>query len=234
MPHRRRRWPVRDGSDAIGARTDVLQQAEEAIGRVGQHGRCPEWSTELLSGNAEEAIAKMSMCAQFGAQAGPGMRCPGQEDGVVLDFVAEIGGVECWFDVIMLDGELVLLEDNDRSTMLQDALFEYGRAMSREIVARVSERIGRLSAWDRQTVAVICDPMRSIARYGGLEEALEELGKRCAWLSAVALAGDERLEIHDVPGSANPLDERVREGMLRLHDRRLLAMDAAGGAGREG
>lgn len=225
---------MRDSSDVIGAKTDVLHQAEEAIGGAGQRDQGTGWGTGLLAGNAEEAVAKMSMCAQFGAKARLGKRCPGQESGVMLDFVAEIEGVECWFDVVMLEGELVLLGDNDRSTMLQDAVFEYRGAMTREIVTRVSRRIGRLSGWDRQTVAVICDPMRSIRRHGGLEEALEELGKKCAWLSAVALAGDEHLEIHDVPGSTNPLDGRVRDGILRMHDRRLLALDPAGAKPRRG
>lgn len=225
---------MRDGSDVIGAKTDVLRQAEEAINKAGLHDRRPEWDAELLSGNIEEMVAKISTYTQFGVEAKPSKRCPGQKYGVMLDFVVEIGGVECWFDVIMLEGELVLLEDNDRSTMLQDALFEYRDAMTRQIVTRVMGRIGRLSGWNRQTVAVVWDPMGSIRRHGGLEEALEELGKRCAWLSAVALAGDGRLEIHGVPGSTNPLDGRVRDGILSMRGRRPRAVGQSGQAGKGG
>lgn len=225
---------MRDGNSSVVAKADVLRGAERAVSEHVANGHALAMREELLLGNTEEVIAKMHICSWFGFKEAAGRQCPGQARGATLDFVAKIGGVECWFDVIMLDGELVLLEDNDLSIMRQDVIEEYRPAMAREIVARVSRRIGGLSGWDRQTVAVVWDPMKAVARYGGLEEALEELGKRCAWLSAVALAGGGKLEIHGVPGSANPLDERVREGMLRLHDRRLLAMDAAGGAGREG
>lgn len=225
---------MRDGAGSIVAKADTLRRAEGAIGQncAGIHGSPVR--EELVFGNAEAAIAKMSICSWLGLKEMWGVLCPSQEHKVSLDFVVKIDGVECWFGVIMLDGELVLLEDNDLSIMRQNAIEEYGPAVTREIVTRVSRRIGRLSGWDRQTVAVICDPMRSIRRHGGLEEALEELGKRCAWLSAVALAGDEHLEIHDVPGSTNPLDGRVRDGILRMHDRRLLALDPAGAKPRRG
>lgn len=225
---------MRDGTGAIVAKADVLRKAEEAIRGVGTNGNVLAMREEMLLGSTEEAIAKISICSWLGFKEKLGMRCPGQPHEITLDFAAKIGGVECWFDVVMLEGELVLLEDNDRSTMLQDALFEYRGAMAREIVARVSRRIGRLTGWDKQTVALVCDPMRSIARFGGLEEALEELGERCAWLSAVAMVGDERLEIHDVPGSTNPLDGRVRDGILRLHDRRLLSPSADGAGPQRG
>jgi len=224
---------VRDGTGAIVAKAGVLRKAEEAISGVGSNGNVLAMREALL-GNTEEAVAKIVTCSWLGFRERLGRRCPGQPRGATLDFAAKIGGVECWFDVVMLEGELVLLEDNDRSTMLQDALFEYGGAMAREIVARVSSRIGRLSGWDRQTVAVVCDPLGSVARYGGLEEALEELGKRCAWLSAVALVDGERLEIHDVPGSTSPLDGRVRDGILRLHDGRALSLDMGGAGPRRG
>jgi len=223
---------MRDGTGAIVAKAGVLRKAEEAISGVGANGNVIAMR-EVLLGNTEEAVAKIVTCSWLGFREKLGRRCPGQPLEVTLDFAAKIGGVECWFDVVMLEGELVLLEDNDRSTMLQDALFEYRGAMAREIVARVSRRIGRLSGWDRQTVAVVCDPMGSVARYGGLEEALEELGKRCAWLSAVALVDGGRLEIHDVPGSTNPLDGRVRDGILRLHGKRPPSPGARGaGPGR--
>lgn len=224
---------MRDGTGAIVAKADVLRKAEGAISRVGANGNVLAMHEALLE-NTEEAITKIVTCSWFGFKEKLGVWCPGQPREITLDFAAKIGGVECWFDVIMLEGELVLLEDNDRSIMLQDAVFEYRGAMAREIVARVMARIGRLSGWDRQTVAVVWDPMGSVARHGGLEEALGELGKKCACLSAVALAGDERLEIHDVPGSTNPLDGRVREGILRMHDRWLLSLDTGGAGPRRG
>ena len=219
---------MRDSLGAVGGQGDELQQAEVALGAVGGERLAPEWREGLLRGRFGEAVMKMLVCAHL--EAGRGGSRPGQARGAGLDFVAEIGEVECRLEAVMLDGELVWLVDNDRSTVRHSAAGERA-AMAREIVARVSGRIGEPSGRDGQVVALVWDPMGAVACHGGLEEALEELGKRCTWLSAVALASDERLEIHDVPGSANPLDRRVREGMLRMHDRRLL--EASAGHRRE-
>jgi len=218
----------------MGAHGGALRSVEAALGRVGEAGCGQECREELLYGSPERAIAVMSTCEWFGAWASQGRQRPGQAGRASPGFAAEIGGVECRLEAVVVAGELVWLTDNRRSTMRQDATDECRRAVAREIVARVSGSIGALSGRDGQVVAVVYDPMGAVALHGGLEEALGELGRRCAWLSAVALAGGERLEIHGVPGSANPLDSRVREGMLRMHGRRLLAMDAADGAGREG
>lgn len=224
---------MRDGAGAIVAKAGVLRRAEETISGDGANGHVLAMR-EVLLGNTEEAIAKIVTGSWFGFREKLGMRCPGQPSEITLDFAAKIGGVECWFDVVMLEGELVLLEDNDLSIMRQNAIEEYGPAVAREIVTRVMARIGRLSGWNRQTVAVVWDPMRTVARHGGLVEALGELGKRCAWLSAVALACDGRLDIHGVPGSTNPLDDRVRGGILRMHGRWLPSPGPAGQAGRGG
>ena len=223
---------MRDGSAAIGIHADELRLANDVIAEIGAEECVPEWGDGLLHGRFKETVAKMRAYAQFSAAVRTVRDpiCPGQREEIALDFKAEIDGVECWFESAMLDNELWWLSDNDRSTMFHSTGgigISAWRILARNLVAAASRRVGRLEGWGAQTVMIVNDPLGEIGHCGGLDRALEKLGRACPQLGALIVVKRDRYTIHKIAGSANPLSAGVRAGILRINEEYLAKRNGA-------
>ena len=197
-------WHVmRDGSTAIGIHADELRLADDAIAEIGAKECAPEWEDGLLHGRLTETVAKMRAYAQFSA-ATKTVRCPicpGQREEIALDFKAEIDGVECWFEAVMIDNALWWLSNNDRSTMFHSTGAigrSVWRILARNLVAAASRRVGRLEGWEAQTVMIASDPLGEIGHCTGINGTRQ--GARGAWTCvSAARSSDRRKEwqVHD-------------------------------------
>lgn len=205
----------RDAGGGGAEPPSALGEAEDAIRGIGPE-RCPkEWLEDMACGDFGGALARMGAYLALSGNdvdAVPG--CPAGGGGRP-DMVAGRGNGRCWLAVCALDNVPRMLKRGGRARGAGDAhATGAGRAISGDIVGACHARLARMDGWRGQAAMVVVDPDGAIRDHGGLEGALEAIGREMPWVGAVAVVSAGRCEVRGVPRSKNPLREEVR-GMLR-------------------
>ena len=208
-----------DGSGIVGGGPDYLRLAEDAITEIGM-SLCPQaWKDGLLNGNYGDTLSKMRLYAKFlhvGKTLLP-LQCSKSPGITAFDFRAEAKGNGCWVAVCMLENEMRLLMDNERSMMRHDP-GDYGqrsaKITSERIVEMARARLASVTVRDEQAILAITDPLAMVGDYGGLDDAMEAIAEEIGWLSAVVLVHAGSCDIRDVRGTANPLSAMIRERIM--------------------
>lgn len=195
-------------SGTTGARDKAhkspLLEAEDAVRKIGQK-ECPrEWAIDLVCGDYGGALARMRVHSALSG-AGVAVAAQKREEGGP-DMSAGEGEDGCRISVCALDNV---------PRMLGAAGHEPGaaRAVAAAILGAARARLAGEGARAGQAALVVMDPDGTIMDHGGLEEALESIGREMPWVGAVAVVRAGRCEVRAVPRSSNPLREGVR-GML--------------------
>jgi len=187
-----------------------LRAAEGAIAAIGLQNCPKEWADDLVCGDHAGALARMrayaTLSAGGGAEAAPG--CPaGCEGGP--DMAAETKDGRLWLSVCSLDNVPRLLGAVGHVPGA-------GRAIAADILEAARARLGGMGACRDQVALVAMDPDGAIGDHGGLEAALESIGREMPWVGAVAIVRESGCEVRGMPRARTPLGEQARATLRAL------------------
>lgn len=195
--------------DSAGRRpVSPLRVIEDALGKIGLKNCPEEWLDDLVCGDHAGALARIrahSVLSNEGSveamPAGPGGHGGGP------DMVVDAKGGRLCVSMCSLDNVPRMLGG---ASHVPGA----GRAISARILEAARERLAGLGECGDPAALVVMDPDGAIAGHGGLEAALESVGREMPWVGALAVVGGGGCEVRGVPRASVPLGEQAR-AMLR-------------------
>jgi len=200
-----------EGQGAAGKRpTSPLREAEDAVRGIGLGG-CPEaWKDALACGDYAGALARMRVHSALSG-AGKVEAVPEAPAGYGgrPDMAAETGDGRLWIAVCSLDNVPRLLGGGSHE---QGA----GRAIARDILEAAHARLAGMGECNEQVALVVVDPDGAIGAHGGLEGALEMIGREMPWIGAIAVMGGAECEVRGVQRAQRPLGEHARAALCGL------------------
>lgn len=185
-----------------------LRDAEDTVREIGL-GKCPEaWKDDLVCGDYAGALARMRLHSAL-SRAGRVEAMPEGPAGYggKPDMAVETVDGKCWIAVCPLDNVPRLLGSGGHARGA-------ARAIARDILEAAHARLAGMGECHGQVVVAVMDPDGAIGAHGGLEGALEMIGREMPWVGAVAVVGGDGCEVRGVQGARMPLGERAR-AMLR-------------------